>query len=208
MPAAKAVELAASLGRVLKVPLSVDIEDGYSDEPGQAAGLALRLADAGVAGINIEDGPKPAALLARKIAAIKDALAKRNADLFVNARTDVFLGRLVEPANLVAETLARARQYAAAGADGIFVPGLAQPEQIAQVRAAVPLPLNLMAWGGLPAATELEKLGVKRLSAGSGIAQAVWALAETLAKDFLETGESDKLGRMIPYAQMQGLFKS
>src|ERR1700744_3539203 len=183
MPVEVVVAFAANLARVLTKPLSVDIEDGYSDEPSQVAALAVRLAEAGVAGINLEDGPKPSELLARKIEAIRAALAARGLDLFVNARTDVFLAQLAPEGQRVAETLARGRRYREAGADGLFVPALVAPEQIGAVVEGVALPINLLAWSGLPDAEGLQALGVRRLSAGSGITQVICGQAEKLAAD-------------------------
>ncbi len=206
MPVDVVLAYAKNLVRVLQVPLSVDMEDGYSDDPAQVADLAARLAEVGVAGINLEDGRKPAQLLARKAEAIRERLAKDGLDLFVNARTDVVLARLVDEGSQVEEAIARGNLYRSAGVDGLFVPGLTDAAQIKAVVAGVALPLNLMAWGGLANATQLEALGVKRLSAGSGIPQVLWGHAAKLATDFLQGGESDKLQGQIPYGQMQSLF--
>jgi 2-methylisocitrate lyase-like PEP mutase family enzyme len=191
---------------VLTVPLSIDIEDGYSDQPDEVAETALRLIDVGVVGINLEDGRKPAALLASKIERIKSAAARRGVDLFVNARTDVFLAGLVEGPKQVAEALARGALYRSAGADGLFVPALMQPAQIRTIVEGIDLPVNVLAWQGLPGATELADLGIRRLSAGSGISQVLWAQAEKLAKGFLDEGRSDTLEGQMPYPRLQGLF--
>lgn len=206
MPVDVVVAFAKNLVRVLQVPLSVDMEDGYSDDPAQVADLAARLAGAGVAGINLEDGRKPPELLARKVQAIRERLARDGLDLFVNARTDIVLSRLVDEGRFAEEAIARGRLYRSAGVDGLFVPGLTNPAQIQAVVAGVDLPLNLMAWGGLANAAELQALGVKRLSAGSGIPQALWGQAAALATDFLQAGDSSKLQGQIPYAEMQKLF--
>lgn len=202
IPVDVVVAFAKNLVRVLQVPLSVDMEDGYSDDPAQVADLA----GAGVAGINLEDGRKPPELLARKVQAIRERLARDGLDLFVNARTDIVLARLVDEGRFAEEAIARGRLYGSAGVDGLFVPGLTNPAQIQAVVAGVDLPLNLMAWGGLANAAELQALGVKRLSAGSGIPQALWGQAAALATDFLQAGDSSKLQGQIPYAEMQKLF--
>jgi 2-methylisocitrate lyase-like PEP mutase family enzyme len=206
LPVEQAIGLAANIARVLAVPLSVDLEDGYSDDPKAVADTVLRLIDSGVAGINLEDGTKPPAVLAAKIAAVKSAAARRGVDLFINARTDVFLARLVDDAQVVAETLARGATYRAAGADGLFVPALVRPEQISAVVAGTALPVNVLAWEGLPDAAALGTLGVARLSAGSGIAQALWAQARALAQGFLHTGRSEGLAGQMPYPELQSLF--
>jgi 2-methylisocitrate lyase-like PEP mutase family enzyme len=176
LPVSEAVAVTERMARVLKVPLSVDFENGYSDNLKMVAENVMRLVDLGVAGINIEDGEDTPALLASKIEAIRNAVANANADLFVNARSDVFLAGLVAKPQLVEESIARGKLYAGAGADGLFLPGIVQPEHIKAVVEGVALPLNAMAWSGLGDAAELGKLGVRRLSAGSGISQVVWAL--------------------------------
>jgi len=206
MPADVAIQLAANVARVLTVPLSVDIENGYSDDPAQVADTVLRLIDAGVVGINLEDRDKPASLLASKIEKIKSETAKRGVDIFINARTDVFLAGLVDKPQRLDETLTRAVLYTAAGTDGLFVPAMVEADQIKAVVAAIRVPLNLLAWEGLADAAELGRLGVSRLSAGSGIPQVLWAQAEKLAKNFLEGGRSEDLKGQMPYPQLQALF--
>lgn len=207
LPVSEAVAAAGRMTRVLTVPLSVDVENGYSDDPEVVAGNVLRLVDLGVAGINIEDGRDEPALLASKIEAIRNAVAKAGADLFVNARCDVFLASLVEKSKQVEESIARGKVYAGAGADGLFLPGIVQTQHIAAVVEGVGLPLNAMAWPGLADATELGKLGVRRLSAGSGISQVLWGKAATLAREFLAGGRSDPLSEAsMPYPQLQELF--
>ncbi len=201
------MSLASRMTRVIKVPLSFDIENGYSDEPRVVAGHALRLAELGIAGINIEDGRDEPALLASKIEAIREAATKANVGLFVNARCDVFLAGLVEKSKLLDQTVTRGKLYARAGADGFFVPGIVQADHIEAVASATALPLNAMAWPGLAAAAELGRLGVRRLSAGSAISQVLWGRAEELAREFLETGDSNPLSQAaMPYSRLQTLF--
>lgn len=199
--------LASRMMRLIEVPVSFDIENGYSDDAKVVAGHALRLAELGIAGINIEDGRDQPSLLASKIEAIRDAVAKANVDLFVNIRSDVFLAGLVDESKLVDETITRGKLYARAGADGFFVPGIAQADHITAVASAVSLPLNVMAWPGLAAATDLGRLGVRRLSAGSAISQVLWARAGDLAREFLQSGDSAPLSQAtMPYSRLQSLF--
>jgi 2-methylisocitrate lyase-like PEP mutase family enzyme len=193
--------------RVLKVPLSVDVENGYADTPEAVADHVMRLADLGIAGINIEDGPDAAPLLAAKIEAIKRAVAKAGVDLFVNARSDVFLASLVEQAKQPQEAIARGNLYASAGADGLFLPALVRPSDIETIVGGIRLPLNVMALPGLPDAPTLGQLGVRRLSAGSGIAQVVLGRTKAMAQDFLADGRSEALDdKPLPYAEIQQLF--
>ena len=120
MPAQLVTSITESIARVIKVPLTVDIEGGYSSSAKAVAELAGRLAAAGAIGINLEDGSDSPDLLARKIEGVKSALAKKGLDLFVNARTDVYLASLVDASNAVEEVLKRATLYLQAGAEGLF----------------------------------------------------------------------------------------
>lgn len=145
--------------------VSMDIEDGYADEPETVADYAAELTAAGanVDGINIEDSSderliSPAAHAA-KVAAVK----RRCPGLFVNARVDTYW--LGEDAT-VGATLARAARYAEAGADGIFVPGTSEPSVLRELAAGIPLPLNVLANPAL-SPVELAELGVRRISTGS-----------------------------------------
>ena len=178
--------------RLVSCPVSVDVEGGYSDDPRQAAENILRLLEAGAVGLNLEDGRGSPDLLCRKIEAVKAAAARAGIDVFVNARTDVFLKNLA-PDQPVEEMLRRAIQYAAAGADGLFAPAVKHSDDIAALVTGQRLPLNVMAVPGLPPATELSSLGVRRLSAGSAIAQKVWGVAQATATQFLSDGSTDSL---------------
>ncbi|MDB5976507.1 MAG: hypothetical protein JWR07_3267 [Nevskia sp.] len=207
MPAEQLVRLAHSIVRVIRIPLSVDIEAGYSSDPLAVGDVVKSLLAAGVAGINIEDGRDAPELLAAKIRRVRQVADHAGVNLFINARTDVYLQQLVPEAERIGETVARAKQYKAAGADGLFVPGAAGVDTAAAIATRIDLPLNLMAWPGNPPAAELAKAGVKRISAGSGISQVVWAQVEKMARDFLETGHSEPLSEgLMPYGKLQGLF--
>jgi len=207
MPVDVAIALAANIARVLTVPLSVDFENGYADDPETVARSVLRLIDAGVAGINLEDGHAAPEDLAAKVVAIKQLAAQSGKDIFINVRTDVYLKGLAPEGERVAEVLQRAAMYAKAGADGLFVPGIVNAGEIAAVVAGTGLPVNVMDWPGVPSAAQLHQLGVRRLSAGSGIPQALWAVAAGMGKDFLATGNAGPLmAQAMPYGELQALF--
>ena len=207
MPAEVAIGVAINIARVLTVPLTVDLENGYSDDPEEVARHALRLIEAGVAGINLEDGGGTPRVLAAKVAAIKQLAARSGRDLFINTRTDVYLKGLAPEGERVAEVLRRAALYKAAGANSLFVPGICKIDDIKAVVAGAGLPVNVMDWPGVPPADALHKLGVRRLSAGSGIPQALWAVAAGMAKDFLATGNAGPLiDKAMAYGDLQALF--
>lgn len=197
----------ADIARAIRVPLTVDVEGGYSNDPAAVGETVGSVIGAGAVGINIEDGSGSPDLLGAKIERAKDAGVRLGVDLFVNARTDVYLRGLVPKERRVEETLTRAERYRTAGADGIFVPGLVDASEIRAITEASRLPLNVMALPRLPPAAELEALGVRRLSAGAGIAEAVFAKTAALAAAFLRTGESGAVTKgTMPYPEINALM--
>jgi 2-methylisocitrate lyase-like PEP mutase family enzyme len=207
LPIERQARLAGDIVRAVKIPVSIDVEAGYSDDPGVVGENLKAILDAGIAGINLEDGEDQPALLAKKIEKIKRVASSMNVDVFINARTDVYLQNLVPDEAKAVETLSRAAIYQAAGADGLFVPALAEATQIAQITARADLPVNLLAWSGLPKAGELVELGVRRLSAGSGISQIIWRHVAKLTETFLAEGDSALFTKdYMAHGQLQGLF--
>lgn len=190
IPVAILAAAIAEITRLVRVPVSADIEGGYASDPASVGDTVAAVIDAGAVGINMEDDTAAPDLLCAKIEQARRAAARAGVALFVNARTDVYLRGLAEADRRVAETLARAERYKAAGADGLFVPGLTQAADIRAIAAAGVLPLNVMARPGLPAASELAVLGARRLSAGAAIAEVVYGTIAARAADFLRTGES------------------
>jgi 2-methylisocitrate lyase-like PEP mutase family enzyme len=191
--------------RAVRLPITVDAEGGYGRDPAAVAEAAARLIDAGAVGINLEDGSETADATRAKIEAIKNAAARAGVDLFVNTRTDVFL-RGLAPGREVEETLIRARLYADSGADGLFIPGATDPAAIRAVAEAISLPLNVMAWPGLPPVGDLAALGVRRLSAGAALAQAAWGLTRRLAEGFLRADVGELFGGAMGYSDINELM--
>ncbi len=153
------LSLARELSR-LPCHISMDIEDGYADEPDEVAAYAAGL---GVAGVNIEDSFAERLIAPEAYAAKVAAVKRRCPDLFVNARVDTYwLGQDAT----VAATLERAARYVAAGADGVFVPGVSDPDVLRELAAGIAAPLNVLAIPGL-SLDELARLGVRRVSTGS-----------------------------------------
>ncbi|MDI3274578.1 isocitrate lyase/phosphoenolpyruvate mutase family protein [Pseudomonas sp. AL03] len=191
LPLERLISTVESIVRVISVPLTVDIEAGYSDDLTRVAEIIDAVIAAGAVGINIEDGASPPELLARKIEIARQVASRRNVKLFINARTDVYLKSLVPAEDRVAETLKRAALYQAAGADGLFPAGVTAEYEIAALCQGTSLPVNVLGLPGLPSPEELKALGVRRLSAGSGIAEFLYGAMASLAKRFLETGKLD-----------------
>jgi 2-methylisocitrate lyase-like PEP mutase family enzyme len=127
LPIDRLVATVRSISRVVRVPVTVDIEGGYSDDPAQVAETVARVIDAGGVGINLEDGLGAPDRLAAKIERAKEAGVRLGVHIFVNARADVFLHGIGAPEDRVDESIQRGQRYRAAGADGLFVPGITEP---------------------------------------------------------------------------------
>jgi 2-methylisocitrate lyase-like PEP mutase family enzyme len=208
LPAALVARTAADVVAAVSVPVSIDVEDGYSKDPAEVGETVGAVLAAGAVGINIEDGGDPPELLCAKIESVKHVAKRRGVDVFVNARTDVYLRDLASAGSRAAEVRARAERYRSAGADGIFVPGLFASDEIRDLAGSLPLPLNVMAWRGLPGPAELEALGARRLSAGAEIAQKALSRAKALATAFLRTGAFDDASEKVPsYAALNELMR-
>jgi 2-methylisocitrate lyase-like PEP mutase family enzyme len=186
------IALAAALAP-LQCHVSVDVEDGYSDDPEAVADYVAQLP---VAGINIEDSTDERlvdpALAAAKVAAIK----QRNPGLFINARVDTYW--LHQEAN-TATTIERALRYVDAGADGIFVPLANDRGELAEITRNIPRPVNTLPVRGLTL-TELGELGVARVSTGS-VAYGAALYAAAQAARAVRDGQP--LPPATPYADLQ-----
>jgi len=207
LPPKMLADLAANITDVIRIPLSVDFEAAYTKNPAKVAENLKPIIDAGAVGINIEDGEGTPELLAKKIEKARNTAESVGVNLFINARTDVYLQEIGSPESRVGETIDRAARYRDAGADGIFVPGLCETSAIKAIVSEVKIPVNVMAYPGLPSAKELKKLGVHRLSSGTGIPQTIWRHAAELAKGFLATGDSKAMFKnSMAYSKLQELF--
>ncbi|MFJ2188503.1 isocitrate lyase/phosphoenolpyruvate mutase family protein [Kitasatospora sp. NPDC087861] len=196
---AETVRLARRLGRDGFL-LSVDAESGFSDDPEEVAALAIELAQAGAVGVNLEDGRAdgtlaPSAVHAAKIAAVKAAAP----GLFVNARTDTYWAGSRDPGP---ETVRRLEAYQQAGADGVFVPGLADPVAITGLVGRLAVPLNILWTPTGPSFAELAALGVARVSLGSLLYRSALAAAVATAAAVAAGGA---VGPVPGYAEIQAL---
>jgi 2-methylisocitrate lyase-like PEP mutase family enzyme len=167
------------------LPLTVDFESAYSEDPQAGADNVVRLADTGAIGCNFEDqviggeGVHPLKTQVKRIEAIRRAVGD---DFFINARTDLYLKTQEHDAALVDEVIERGIAFADAGANGFFVPRLADPRQVERIVKDVPLPLNLIAFPGAPSKAEWANAGVARISHGPFPHRALMAKLEDMAK--------------------------
>jgi 2-methylisocitrate lyase-like PEP mutase family enzyme len=187
----------AAIGRIAaasELPVTADLESGYGEAPGDVGRAVARALAAGVVGCNLEDSfpANPAdnslreiAAQAERYAAARQAATDAGIDLFLNARTDVFFQRPApdHDAGMVDAALERARAYADAGADGLFVPGLIDLALIARLVAASPLPVNIMRTGAEPSIAALAAAGVARVSHGPAPYLLAMAALERAARE-------------------------
>ena len=202
LPVAELLAAVQRILRVIQLPFTVDIEQGYSDDPTQVAQLVVQLAELGVAGINIEDGTAEPQLLCTKIRACRALLEGRA--LFINARTDVYLAQLVAEADAVTECIRRLELYKEAGADGAFVPCLTDLAVAKQLSQHSSLPLNLMGWPEGATVEDLTETGVKRISAGPALFLRSYQAYLQAVLSFLQ--QSPLADKELNYADLNQLF--
>ncbi|MDQ0318753.1 2-methylisocitrate lyase-like PEP mutase family enzyme [Pararhizobium capsulatum DSM 1112] len=176
LPLEVLVVVARSIVASIDLPVSIDFEGAYSEDPSQAAANAALLMDLGAVGINFEDqvvggeGLYSIESQTARIRAIRAAAEDRGLPFFINARTDLFLKESdgSKHAALLDQAIERAHAFAEAGASGFFAPWLADTALISQLCAASPLPVNIMMKPGAPTVSELAACGVARVSYGPG----------------------------------------
>jgi 2-methylisocitrate lyase-like PEP mutase family enzyme len=205
-----AVDAVRRIAAAVAVPVSADIESGFGATPEDVAETIRMVLDAGAVGVNLEDAGSPlreVADQAERIAAARAAADAAGVPLFVNARIDVYLRRVGAEADRPAETVRRAEAYTAAGADGIFVPGVVEPAVIGKLAEAIPRPLNVLAGPGAPPVAELAALGVRRVSVGTAIAEAAYGTARRAMVELLTAGTYGELAGGIDYGELNALFR-
>ena len=211
MPVEELLAACARICRVASVPVSVDIESGFGDSAQAVREVAAELIGMGAAGINIEDGTLPGTrelaspeVLRERIAAIRGLDAR----FFINARTDVYFVPWEDPVARFEEALRRAKLYAAAGADGIFVPGMSSPEEIARLSGALELPLNVYAgYAGAPSVDAFARAGARRISLGCGPLQSALGLVNRIAAEAFDQGRFGTMGEgMLSVGELNALF--
>lgn len=210
----RAVAAVARIAASVAVPLSADIESGFAEDPAGVADTVRAVLAAGAVGVNIEDALygsaadavgalRPVAEQAERIAAAREAADAEGVPLFVNARIDTFL----RGAGGVDATLERAAAFRAAGADGIFVPGTVEPGTVKELADGIDAPLNVLVGPGAPPVAELAALGVARVSAGSSVALAAYAVVRRAARELLDTGTYGEQTGGLGYGELNSLLE-
>jgi 2-methylisocitrate lyase-like PEP mutase family enzyme len=196
IPAAEMLDMVRRIAAAVDLPVTADVEAGYGD----AAGTARAVWDAGAVGLNLEDAAGSAEEHVARVRAARAAVPA----LVINARVDLYL--LGRPD--FDETVRRADAYLAAGADSIFVPGVRDAETIGRLAEAIDAPLNVLAVPGTPPVAELERLGVARVSVGSGLMRAAAAYTGRAAARILDSGSFEDLEDAVGFQELGELLET
>jgi 2-methylisocitrate lyase-like PEP mutase family enzyme len=194
------LEVAGRIARAANIPVTADLEAGYGTTPKDMADTVKAAIAAGIIGMNLEDvtGDDEISLVdlplqLEKIRSIREAASSAGVPFVLNARTDIYLMPIGPEATRFERTVERLRAYREAGADCLFAPGVYDLETIKKLVKAIEAPLNILANPGCPPIPEMEKAGVARVSAGSGIMRAAMGLVQRIGKEMLEARSCDTM---------------
>lgn len=191
------MQVAGRIASRLSIPLSADIESGYSTTVEGVVAAAASALEAGAVGINLEDSTgdpgRPLFSIAEqveKIRSLREMAASLSVRLFLNMRTDVYLLPGIDPSDRFKNAVSRGNAYREAGADCIFVPdaGELKKETIAQMVKEIDAPINVIAGAHLPPVPVLQEIGVARLSLGPRVMRAMLALLKKITTELLRDG--------------------
>jgi 2-methylisocitrate lyase-like PEP mutase family enzyme len=210
-------EVVAATTRIVqavRVPVTADIEAGYGGTSDQVGKHITEILQTGVVGFNIEDGTpspdKPVRTIedaSARIRAARAAATEMGIPAIINARVDLYIKNVGDPAGRFEETVRRGKAYLAAGADCIYPFGLADLETIARLAKALDgAPINIVARPDT-SVIELEKIGVARVSIASGATLAVMSMIKKMAEELHASRRFDGLTHSMTRAEAQALFK-
>lgn len=212
-PWSEVVAATRRIVRAVRVPVTADIEAGYGATAAEVARNVTDILATGAVGFNIEDGApradqpvRPIEDAASRIRAAREAAEAVGVPAVINARIDLYLKGVGEPAQRFEETVRRGRAYLAAGADCIYPIGLVDPDVIARLVKALDAPINIVARSGGPPAADLERIGVARVSIATGATLAAMSLIQTIARTLRDEGRFDAPEQTVNRAQAQALF--
>jgi len=216
IPRKEMLAIVRRIVEAVEVPVTADVEAGYGTTPEEVADTAREVIAAGAVGMNLEDGVdgKPELLadmsLQKEIILAVLAVATASRVPFVlNARTDIFLNGIGPQETRLARTIERLNAYRAAGAQSLFAPGVKDRETIFQVARGVAGPLNILATAGTPPVSELQELGVARVSVGSGPMRATLGFLSRMARQLRDEGAFTMMTEgALPYADANRLLLS
>jgi 2-methylisocitrate lyase-like PEP mutase family enzyme len=214
IPRSEMLEAVARICRAVSVPVTADMETGHGETPEDVAETVRAVVGAGAVGLNLEDGrldgsPPLADLSAQleRIRAAKEAAKRAGVPIVVNARTDVYLRSVGPPAGRLDEAVRRAAAFRDAGADCLFIPGVRDEETIGALVERLDWPVNVLAVPGSPPIPVLARLGVARVTLGSGPVRATLSLLRRLAGELRSAGTYSMLEGVISHAEANELMR-
>jgi len=188
IPFAELLYIIKRIKSAVTIPLSVDLERGYTNDPCLLNEHIQALIDAGVSGINMEDAQGTDIYL-RKLNSVAAYLKNTSQQLFINARTDVFLQKVPAP---LETTIERAKMYGEAGANSLFVPGISDADVIRKIVASTTLPVNVVSTPAISVKV-LEECGVKRISMAVLLYRSTYNNMEKTVKEILQKGSFEPM---------------
>ncbi len=203
----------------VEVPVSADIEGGYGTAPGIVAATVRLTVETGAVGINLEDRsslpgkPRQAnrlidlPLAVERVKAAREAAEQTGVPLVINARTDGFLLPGHHGKETLDDAIHRANAYREAGADCLFVPGAAERDTIATLVREIDGPVNVLAKLTTPPVSELETLGVARLSVGALVSLGAMALFRRAGNELRGPGTYTFAADALLHSQMNNLLQ-
>jgi len=204
----------ARIAKAVRIPVTADVEAGYGKTPEEAGRTARAVVEAGAVGMNLEDaiGDSPSVLVElplqlEKIRAVREMASRLRIPLVLNARTDMYLLQIGDPAERYDETVRRLSAFREAGADCVFAPGLRDAPTIGRLVADLKCPVNILAGPGSPSVPELSKLGVARVSLGSATMRATVGCLRRIAEELKATGTYSKLEDAPSHAEMNRMME-
>lgn len=209
------LDMVRRIAEAVQVPVTADMEAGYGRTTEEVAETARLVMEAGAIGMNLEDSPdategqvmEDADRQVEKIRAVVDVAGNMGVPFVLNARTDVYLRQAGETEGRFEEAVRRVSAYLRAGAGCAFVPGVADAETIGRLARAIDGPLNILAGPRTPPVDELEKLGVARVSIGSGVTRAALTFTQRLAHVIRERGTFTFLEGILSHADVNRLLE-
>ncbi|GAC1631891.1 MAG: isocitrate lyase/phosphoenolpyruvate mutase family protein [Candidatus Acidiferrum sp.] len=208
------LSMVSRIARAVRVPVTADLEAGYGATPKAMAETVTAAMQAGAIGMNLEDlsgdDTQPLvdlALQVKKIQAIRETAEGLGIPFVLNARTDVYLAAIGPEATRFDRTVERLRAYRKAGADCVFAPGVTDLETISKLVKAVDAPLNILALAGCPPIAEMERVGVARVSTGSGLMRAAMGVVQRVAREMIEERSCQSMfAGATPYVDLKRMM--
>ena len=214
VPLSAVLEHVSEIAQATPLPVNADFQNGYAHQPEQVAENVTRCAATGVAGLSIEDSTgdksKPLydfELAVERIMAARRAIDATGSKVVLTARCEAWL---VQDSNPFDTSIKRLTAYADAGADCLYAPGVANPDEItAIVKAVAPKPINVLVHRSDPNLTfaRLADLGVRRISVGSGLARVAWRAFARAAEEIQTSGVFDAFGEGTAVPDLNRIFR-